>query len=71
MSVLRRSKDGQETHSTGDAEERDERLGRIPPMAHDDDDRPSREDMDYGQTIFTRRPVPLPRWLRGGKGKSN
>ena len=39
-------------------------------MAHDDDEQPSREDRDYGHTIFTRRPVPLPRWLGGGKRKS-
>jgi hypothetical protein len=31
----------------------------------DDDERPSREDRDYGQTIFTRPPVKLPKFLRG------
>jgi hypothetical protein len=31
----------------------------------EDDDRPSREDRNYGQTIFTRPPVPLPRLLTG------
>jgi hypothetical protein len=30
---------------------------------HDDDERPSREDRDFGQTIFTRPPVPLPKVL--------
>ena len=41
------------------------RLSGVRGLAHDDDERPSREDADYGQTIFTREPVPLPRWLRG------
>jgi hypothetical protein len=40
-----------------------------PLVAHDDDERPSREDMNYGSTIFTRPTVPLPRFLRGGKKK--
>ena len=70
MSVLRRSKDGKETRSSADADERADRFGGIPAVPHDDDERPRREDMDYGQTIFTRRPIPLPRWLGGGKGKS-
>ena len=42
-----------------------DKLSRIEPIAHDDDERPSREDRDYGQTIFTRGPVPLPRFLKG------
>jgi hypothetical protein len=45
------------------------RLSGIRGLPHDEDERPSREDADYGQTIFTREPVPLPRWLRGRKGK--
>jgi hypothetical protein len=45
------------------------RLGGIRPLPHDEDERPSREDTNYGQTIFTRPPVPLPRWLGGGKRK--
>jgi hypothetical protein len=36
-------------------------------MAHDEDERPSREDRDYGSTIFTRPAVPLPRFLKGRK----
>jgi hypothetical protein len=44
-----------------------DKLSRIRPIAHDDDERPSREDRDYGQTIFTRGTVPLPRFLRGNK----
>jgi hypothetical protein len=45
------------------------RLSGIRGLPHDEDERPSREDADYGQTIFTREPVPLPRWLRGKRGK--
>jgi hypothetical protein len=45
------------------------RLSGIPRVPHDDDERPSREDVNYGQTIFTRPVVPLPRWLSGGKRK--
>ena len=41
------------------------RLSGVRGLPHDEDERPSREDADYGQTIFTREPVPLPRWLRG------
>jgi hypothetical protein len=45
-----------------------EKLSQVPSMRLDDEDeRPSREDMSYGSTIFTRSPVPLPRFLRGGK----
>ncbi len=44
-----------------------DKLSRIPPLVVDDDERPSREDLDYGQTIFTRSPVPLPRFLSGRK----
>jgi hypothetical protein len=45
------------------------KLSHTPSIAHDDDERPSREDMNYGSTIFTRPTVPLPRFLRGGKKK--
>jgi hypothetical protein len=45
------------------------RLSGIHRLQHDEDERPSREDASYGQTIFTRPPVPLPRWLGGGKRK--
>jgi hypothetical protein len=41
------------------------RLDGIRPLAHDEDERPSREDRSYGETIFTRGVVPLPRFLRG------
>jgi hypothetical protein len=36
-------------------------------MAHDEDERPSAQNRDYGQTIFTRDAVPLPRVLTGRK----
>ena len=45
------------------------RFSGVPRLQHDEDERPSREDISYGQTIFTRPPVPLPRWLVGGKRK--
>lgn len=46
-----------------------DKLSRIRPIVADDDERPSREDRDYGQTIFTRGTVPLPRFLTGKKKK--
>ena len=42
-----------------------ERFAGVRALAHDEDERPSREDRSYGETIFTRPPVPLPRILRG------
>jgi hypothetical protein len=41
------------------------RLSGVRSVAHDDDERPSREDRGYGETIFTRPAVPMPRLLRG------
>jgi hypothetical protein len=41
------------------------RLAGIRMLAHDEDERPSREDLSYGETIFNRGVVPLPRFLRG------
>jgi hypothetical protein len=43
------------------------KLSRIPPLAHDDDERPRREDQDYAKNLFTGPPVPLPRFLTGAK----
>lgn len=51
----------------GDPADRADRLSHVRPLAHDDDERPSREDRDFGSTIFTRPPVPLPRFLRKHK----
>ena len=45
----------------------DGRLSGLRPIAHDDDERPSREDLRDDGPIFTRSPVPLPRWLTGRK----
>jgi hypothetical protein len=33
-----------------------------------DEERPSREDRGYGETIFSRPPVELPRFLTGKRG---
>ena len=41
------------------------RLAGVRAIAHDEDERPSREDLTYGETIFNRGVVPLPRFLRG------
>jgi hypothetical protein len=46
------------------------RFGGLAALPHDPDERPSREDRDFGQTIFTRAAVDLPRFLRGGRRKS-
>jgi hypothetical protein len=40
------------------------RLAGIRPLTLDDEERPSREDLGYGETIFTRQFSFLPRWLR-------
>jgi hypothetical protein len=41
-----------------------ERLSGLRAHAHDEDDeRPSGQDLRYGQTIFNRGTVPLPRFL--------
>jgi hypothetical protein len=71
MSDPRGSSDGTESRPEADGEVRTDRLGGVRALPRDEDERPSREDMDYGHTIFTRRPVPLPRWLGGGKRKSS
>jgi hypothetical protein len=41
------------------------RLSGIRRVTHDEDERPTREDLRYGETIFNRAPVPLPRLLTG------
>lgn len=65
---LRRSRNESPTGHVGDHADK---LSRIRPLEHDDDERPRREDLAYGETIFNRAPVPLPRFLRGrGKKKS-
>jgi hypothetical protein len=52
---------------TGYVGDHADKLSRIRPLAHDDDEAPRREDLSYGETLFNRRPVPLPRWLTGAK----
>jgi hypothetical protein len=59
---LRRRPDEKSPGYVGDHADK---LSRIPPLPHDEDERPRREDREYGQTIFTRPPVPLPHFLRG------
>ena len=61
---LRRRPDEKSTGYVGDHADK---LSRIRPLPHDEDERPRREDRGYGQTIFTRPPVPLPGFLRGGR----
>jgi hypothetical protein len=65
---LRRRRDEKRTGYVGDHADK---LSRIPTLRHDEDERPSREDREYGQTIFTRSPVPLPRFLTGGKKRQD
>ena len=44
------------------------RLGGVRPLSFDEEDeRPSREDKTFGETIFSRPVVPYPRWLTGRK----
>lgn len=44
------------------------KLSRVRPVTHDDEERASAEDRTYGETIFTRPSMPVPRLLRG-RGK--
>ncbi len=44
-----------------------DKLGRLRPIRHDEDERPTAEDRQYGTHLFNRAPVPLPRFLRGGR----
>jgi hypothetical protein len=48
----------------------DDRLGDVRPLSHDEDERPSREDRDYGSTIFTPPDWLRPRRKRGRKKDS-
>jgi hypothetical protein len=47
------------------------RLGSVRPMTHQEDERPNREQLEAGQhhPVSPGPPVPLPRWLSGGKKK--
>ena len=66
---MERPTDPPEGHEPPRTDEPPDRLGGVRGVSHDEDERPSREDRDYGHTIFTRRPVTLPRWLGGRKKK--
>ena len=55
---------------TGYVGDHADKLSRIRPLEHDEDERPRREDLAYGETIFNRAPVPLPRFLRGRRKKT-
>jgi hypothetical protein len=47
------------------------RLGRVRPMTHQEDERPNREQIEAAgrHPVHPGPPVPLPRWLWGGKKK--
>jgi hypothetical protein len=47
------------------------RLGRVRPVTHREDERPNREQLEAGHRhpVHPGPPVPLPRWLWGGKKK--
>jgi hypothetical protein len=62
---LRRRADRKPTGYVGDHADK---LSRIPALAHDEDERPRREDRGYGQTIFTRPPCRCPA-SSGGRRK--
>jgi hypothetical protein len=65
---LRRRADKKPTGYVGDHADK---LSRIPRLPHDEDERPRREDREYGQTVFTRPLVALPRFLRGGRKRQD
>jgi hypothetical protein len=67
MKLSRPSRSKSSPEPTGYVGDHSDKLGRVRALPHDEDERPSREDRDYGSTIFTRPTVPLPRWLRGKK----
>jgi hypothetical protein len=45
-----------------------DKLSRIRPIAHDEDDRPTREDLQRGRGLFD-FPFAVPRWLRARSGR--
>ena len=68
MSVRR--KKGETAAEAAPAEQPGNRLSSVRPVAHDEDEAPSREDRTYGETIFNRAPVLLPKLFRRGKPRS-
>jgi hypothetical protein len=59
----------QQPKYTGYVGDHADKLSRIRPIAHDDDERQTREDQHYGETLFNRSPVPMPRLFRRGVWK--
>jgi hypothetical protein len=43
------------------------KLSRIRPLAHDEDERQTREDRDYARSLFSEPAVSLPRFLSGAQ----
>jgi hypothetical protein len=47
-----------------------DRLSRVRGVRHAEDERPNREEIEAkGHVVYPGPPVPLPRWLWGGKRK--
>jgi hypothetical protein len=67
MGLRRRPKSTDAPPVAGYVGDHADKLSRARPIAHDEDERPCREDRDFGSTIFTGSPVPLPRFLTGRK----
>ncbi|HTE59259.1 MAG TPA: hypothetical protein VK631_02855 [Solirubrobacteraceae bacterium] len=67
---MRRHRHSDHAEPPRPAGDQTDKLAGVRPLAHDDDERPSREDRSYGSTIFNRLPVPLPRFLTGAKKRS-
>jgi hypothetical protein len=67
MKLSKRSRGESSPEPTGNVADQPGKLAGVQPLRHDEDERPSREDRDYGSTIFTKPPVPLPRFLGGKK----
>jgi hypothetical protein len=56
---------------TGYVGDHTDKLSRIAPIRHNEDERPRREDREYGQTIFTRPLLSLPRFLISGRKRQD
>ena len=56
-----------DTSSGAGAAPLSDKLAGMAPIGVDYDERLSREDRQYGETVFTRRFSSLPRWLVGRK----
>jgi hypothetical protein len=56
-----------DTRSGAAAASVSDKLAGMAPIGLHYDESPSREDRQYGETIFTRRFSSLPRWLVGRK----